>query len=72
MIAGPPIRQTWERRSKEEMEKKLHSTLDREWERLIREARQRGLTPHDVRCFLAEKQREKNVYDIKQVSGGNS
>ncbi|UTR13612.1 anti-repressor SinI family protein [Salipaludibacillus sp. LMS25] len=54
------------------MDRKLHSTLDREWERLIREARQRGLTPHDVRQFLEEKRQEKHAYGIKQASGDNS
>lgn len=71
MIAKLPIRHLWERRSRGAMENIIDSTLDNEWEQMMEEAREIGLTPEDVRQFL----RRKVVYgqfEVNETSGNVS
>jgi len=53
------------------MENIIDSTLDNEWEQMMEEAREIGLTPEDVRQFL----RRKVVYgqfEVNETSGNVS
>ncbi|WP_280769585.1 anti-repressor SinI family protein [Salipaludibacillus daqingensis] len=44
------------------MEKIVNSTLDKEWERLMREAREIGMTVEEVSHFLREKTPKKSFH----------
>lgn len=55
MMAELPIRHLWERGSRVAMESLIGSTLDKEWERMMADAREIGLTVENVRNFLRKK-----------------
>ncbi|WP_280770468.1 anti-repressor SinI family protein [Salipaludibacillus daqingensis] len=50
---------------------KMYTTLDKEWEQMMTEARKIGLKPEDVRKFLRQKSAEQH-FNVNEASGNVS
>lgn len=50
------------------MNTRVNSTLDKEWEVLLTEARNIGMTPEEIRRFLTGSQAGRNICVIEKTS----